>query len=153
MRQHVEPGGLCFEPFSGSGSQIMAGEATGRRVYAMEISMWKAPAARPSRRSPPNVESSWIEARLSCLPPSRMPGGGALIILECDSLLCASTRSSPAGRRSSGQVSSWRWIQNHGLCGEVTLSLRRSGWSWRHPRVSAFRSPGPACCPRGSCGP
>ncbi|MBF0631120.1 MAG: site-specific DNA-methyltransferase, partial [Magnetococcales bacterium] len=28
----------CYEPFSGSGSQIMAGEKTGRRVYAMEIS-------------------------------------------------------------------------------------------------------------------
>ena len=26
------------EPFSGSGSQIMAGEVTGRRVFAMEIS-------------------------------------------------------------------------------------------------------------------
>ncbi|WP_297116328.1 ParB N-terminal domain-containing protein [Thalassospira sp.] len=38
MRQHVERGGLCYEPFSGSGSQIMAGEANGRRVYAMEIS-------------------------------------------------------------------------------------------------------------------
>ncbi|MEO5331329.1 MAG: ParB N-terminal domain-containing protein [Magnetococcus sp. YQC-5] len=38
MRQHVEKGGLCYEPFSGSGSQIMAGEANHRRVYAMEIS-------------------------------------------------------------------------------------------------------------------
>ncbi|MBF0602150.1 MAG: DNA modification methylase [Nitrospirae bacterium] len=38
MRQHVELGGLCYEPFSGSGSQIMAGETTGRKVYAMEIS-------------------------------------------------------------------------------------------------------------------
>ncbi|MBB4267610.1 DNA-methyltransferase [Roseospira visakhapatnamensis] len=38
MRQHVERGGLCYEPFSGSGSQIMAGEANGRRVFAMEIS-------------------------------------------------------------------------------------------------------------------
>jgi len=28
----------CYEPFSGSGSQIMAGEANGRRVFAMEIS-------------------------------------------------------------------------------------------------------------------
>ncbi|MBF0632394.1 MAG: site-specific DNA-methyltransferase, partial [Magnetococcales bacterium] len=28
----------CYEPFSGSGSQIMAGEKTGRRVFAMEIS-------------------------------------------------------------------------------------------------------------------
>ncbi len=38
MRQHVARGGLCYEPFSGSGSQIMAGEANGRRVCAMEIS-------------------------------------------------------------------------------------------------------------------
>ena len=38
MRQHVARGGLCYEPFSGSGSQIMAGEANGRHVYAMEIS-------------------------------------------------------------------------------------------------------------------
>ncbi len=38
MRQHVAKGGLCYEPFSGSGSQIMAGEANHRRVYAMEIS-------------------------------------------------------------------------------------------------------------------
>ena len=38
MRQHVPRGGLCYEPFSGSGSQIMAGEANGRRVYGVEIS-------------------------------------------------------------------------------------------------------------------
>lgn len=38
MRQHVARGGLCYEPFSGSGSQIMAGEMNGRRVFAMEIS-------------------------------------------------------------------------------------------------------------------
>jgi DNA modification methylase len=38
MKQHLERGGLCYEPFSGSGSQILAGEAVGRRVYAMEVS-------------------------------------------------------------------------------------------------------------------
>jgi DNA modification methylase len=38
MRQHVARDGLCYEPFAGSGSQIMAGEANGRRVFAMEIS-------------------------------------------------------------------------------------------------------------------
>jgi DNA modification methylase len=38
MRQHTRPGEVCYEPFSGSGSQIIAGEATGRRVYAIEIS-------------------------------------------------------------------------------------------------------------------
>lgn len=38
MRQHVARGGLCYEPFCGSGSQIMACEVNGRRVNAMEIS-------------------------------------------------------------------------------------------------------------------
>jgi DNA modification methylase len=38
MRQHTKGGDLCYEPFSGSGSQIIAGEREGRRVYAMEIS-------------------------------------------------------------------------------------------------------------------
>ena len=32
MRQHTKPGEVCYEPFSGSGSQIIAGETTGRRV-------------------------------------------------------------------------------------------------------------------------
>lgn len=37
MRQHVARAGSATSP-SGSGSQIMAGEANGRRVFAMEIS-------------------------------------------------------------------------------------------------------------------
>lgn len=35
---HTQPGGLAYEPFSGSGTAIIAGEGTGRRVYAMELS-------------------------------------------------------------------------------------------------------------------
>ena len=38
MRQHAARGGLCYDPLSGSASQIMAGEVTGRRVFAIEIS-------------------------------------------------------------------------------------------------------------------
>jgi DNA modification methylase len=38
IMQHVEVGGLCYEPFSGSGTQIMAAENLGRICYAMEIS-------------------------------------------------------------------------------------------------------------------
>jgi len=38
MRQHTQRGEVCYEPFSGSGSQIIAGETTGRRVFAIEIS-------------------------------------------------------------------------------------------------------------------
>ena len=38
MRKHTLQGDICFEPFSGSGSQIIAGEQWGRVVYAMDIS-------------------------------------------------------------------------------------------------------------------
>lgn len=38
MRKHTRPGAICYEPFSGSGSQIIAGEQMERRVFAMEIS-------------------------------------------------------------------------------------------------------------------
>jgi DNA modification methylase len=37
MRKHTRPGDVCFEPFSGSGSQIMAAEQLGRRCFACEI--------------------------------------------------------------------------------------------------------------------
>ncbi len=37
MRQHTKPGDVCYEPFSGSGSQIIAAEQLGRRCFAMEI--------------------------------------------------------------------------------------------------------------------
>jgi DNA modification methylase len=38
MRHHTLKGELCYEPFAGSGSQIIAGEKMGRRVFGMEIS-------------------------------------------------------------------------------------------------------------------
>jgi DNA modification methylase len=38
MRQHTRAGELCYEPFAGSGSQIIAAEQLGRRCYALEIS-------------------------------------------------------------------------------------------------------------------
>ena len=37
MQVHTQPGELCYEPFSGSGTQIMAAETLSRRCYAMEI--------------------------------------------------------------------------------------------------------------------
>ncbi len=37
MRQHTEPGDVSYEPFSGSGTQIIAAEQTSRRCFAMEI--------------------------------------------------------------------------------------------------------------------
>lgn len=37
MQNHTREGEICYEPFSGSGSQIIAGERLGRRVFAMEL--------------------------------------------------------------------------------------------------------------------
>ena len=37
MRKHLKPGQMCLELFSGSGSQLIAGEANGMHVRAMEI--------------------------------------------------------------------------------------------------------------------
>lgn len=37
MAQHTRIGDVCYEPFSGSGSQHVAGEQNGRLVYGLEI--------------------------------------------------------------------------------------------------------------------
>lgn len=38
IRWHTEPGDLCLEPFSGSGTQLVGAEQLERRCYAMELS-------------------------------------------------------------------------------------------------------------------
>ena len=38
MRQHTTKGELCYEPFCGSGTQLVAAESLGRVCYAMELS-------------------------------------------------------------------------------------------------------------------
>jgi DNA modification methylase len=38
IRQHTRPGEVCYEPFAGSGTQLIAAQNLGRRCLAMEIS-------------------------------------------------------------------------------------------------------------------
>ncbi len=37
ISNHLRPGGAVYDPFSGSGTAIVAAERLGRRCYAMEI--------------------------------------------------------------------------------------------------------------------
>lgn len=61
MRKHTKPGDICFEPFSGSGSQLIAAEREGRRCFAIEIQpvfvevavrRWEAFTGRKAERVP-----------------------------------------------------------------------------------------------------
>lgn len=38
IRQHTRPGQVCYEPFAGSGTQLIAAQGLGRRCFAMELS-------------------------------------------------------------------------------------------------------------------
>jgi DNA modification methylase len=67
IRRHTRRGDVCFEPFSGSGSQLIAAEQTGRRCYAMEleprfvdvaVSRWETFTGRKAQRVEAEVRAT-----------------------------------------------------------------------------------------------
>jgi len=71
MRVHTSVGDICFEPFSGSGSQIIAAERLNRRCFAIEIEpvfvdvavqRWTDFSGKEAVRE--NDGKTWSEAKL-----------------------------------------------------------------------------------------
>lgn len=69
MRKHTTPGAICFEPFSGSGSQLIAAEQLGRRCFAMELEptfvdvavrRWEAFTGKKAERVPSGSPSAGV---------------------------------------------------------------------------------------------
>lgn len=97
MKQHTTSGGapgmgsgsVCYEPFAGSGTQLIAAEKLGRRCLAIEISpvycdlivrrfMATFPACVP-----PEVRAKYARDQsggAECAPPEAEPGAGAGVI-------------------------------------------------------------------------
>ena len=79
IRQHTKPGDLCYEPFSGSGTQIVTCEQLGRRCYAIEIEpryvdvaimRWQALSGKSARLEDGRT---FDELRKSPRPPAHAP--------------------------------------------------------------------------------
>jgi len=63
MKSSLPKGGICYEPFAGSGSTLMGAERTGRKCYTMEITpeycdtvvaRWEAHTGKKAERVEPN---------------------------------------------------------------------------------------------------
>lgn len=86
IRKHTKPGDVLFEPFSGSGSQLIAAHRLGRRLRAMELSpvfvdvairRWQNEALEPARLITAEGPSlTWDEARAQRLPEGPAAPGG-----------------------------------------------------------------------------
>lgn len=82
MQNHSRRGEICYEPFSGSGSQIIAGERLGRRVFAMEldpryvhvaVTRWEAYTGKKAVRHPAPDPAAKAGKGAKPAPPAPTP--------------------------------------------------------------------------------
>lgn len=74
IENNSKPGDRVYEPFSGSGTTIIAGEMTGRKVHAIELSpayvdvavkRWQEFTGKPARRENDGVAFDDIKENLN----------------------------------------------------------------------------------------
>jgi hypothetical protein len=72
IRQHTKRGDLWYEPFAGSGTQLVAAESLGRMCYAMELSPAFVPTQIVSCERTPwgNDRSVWFLSNPLGPPPA-----------------------------------------------------------------------------------
>lgn len=115
IRKHTRPGDVCFEPFSGSGTQIVAAEQLGRRCYALELEpvfvdvavrRWQTLTGMPARLE--STGRTWAEMAKArkvriqeppCPPTQREP---AVATAARGSRLTAGAKSTGRQRRRRG---------------------------------------------------
>jgi DNA modification methylase len=74
MRKHTRRGDVVFEPFSGSGSQYVAAEQTGRVCYGIELSPAYVAVALE------RLSGCGLEPRLEVPPPGTIPAGEPAVV-------------------------------------------------------------------------
>jgi DNA modification methylase len=74
MRKHTRRGDVVFEPFSGSGSQCVAAEQTGRVCYGIDLSPAYVAVALE------RLSGCGLEPRLEVPPPGTIPVGEPAVV-------------------------------------------------------------------------
>jgi hypothetical protein len=125
MEQHTRPGEVVLEPFSGSGSQLLAAEKLGRRCRAIEIQpafvdvalrRWERATGKGRLRAPGRTSDVAAERKASQVRGFRMSAFGTYVGMGRGGLRRPS-RKTRVDKRS---------VVRHATEGEVDRRLSRS---------------------------
>jgi len=163
MRKHTKEGAICFEPFSGSGSQLIAAEQLKRRVRAMELEpvfvdvavrRWQAFTGQAATMAGDGRTWDEIAAerrrRSKPCPPSPATRAPAQDARRSPTVATAQhtpmpSQSDKPGRRRRGQPRAVATARSGESSASASSSATRSAKSVepRRPRASTTSSPRP----------